>query len=154
MTRETSEDGFSRTKMNRPLSSKSKPGAVVSTMDVSCVVFLNIKILFVVVDNLPLFPSGFCCCFTHLLCAPQSIPLLCSCIFFFPFGHCHIHHVYKKLKISVKISAFSSAQVCHPVIFHVSLRGRKYKSSFLHRYCPFHLISFLSLGHKFTEQSK
>ena len=49
MTRETSEDGFSRTKMNRPLSSKSKPGAVVSTMDVSCVCFFKHK-------------NSFCCC--------------------------------------------------------------------------------------------
>lgn len=35
LAREASEDGFSRMKMNRPLSSKQKPGAVISTMDVS-----------------------------------------------------------------------------------------------------------------------
>lgn len=35
LAREASEDGFNRMKMNRPLSSKSKPGAVLSNMDVS-----------------------------------------------------------------------------------------------------------------------
>ncbi|KAK7110213.1 probable ubiquitin carboxyl-terminal hydrolase MINDY-4 isoform X2 [Littorina saxatilis] len=33
LAREASEDGFNRMKMNRPLSSKSKPGAVLSNMD-------------------------------------------------------------------------------------------------------------------------
>ncbi|XP_076439411.1 putative ubiquitin carboxyl-terminal hydrolase MINDY-4 [Babylonia areolata] len=33
LTREASEDGFSRTKVNRPLSAKTKTGAIISTMD-------------------------------------------------------------------------------------------------------------------------
>ncbi|KAL8560389.1 hypothetical protein ACOMHN_006120 [Nucella lapillus] len=33
LTREASEDGFSRAKLNRPVSAKMKPGAIMSTMD-------------------------------------------------------------------------------------------------------------------------